>query len=202
MWGRGGVPRGRAAGEATGPDPWCWLRAWLPASQAQLASSTLPSQGRARPGHHPHGPPEEDPGQHSDHAGPADQHPGAPPAPLMYSQQGPGSHQAHPRSCQRQRTCGAGSRQGGPRPPPSSRALEGLKASPQDLELSGVRRLGRGLWWPPWRGHLSPRAGTFSFPEPGASTPQSPTGTSLACLCVRACVCVVGSVLTRSWDLM
>lgn len=146
VWGQGRGPRGRAAEEATGPDPWPWLRARLPASQAQLASSTLPSQRRACPGHHPHGSPEEDPGQHSDHAGPADQHPGAPPAPLMHSRQGPGGHQALPRSCQRQRTCGAGSRQGGPRPLPSSRALGELKAPPQDLELSGVRCLGRGLW--------------------------------------------------------
>lgn len=58
------------------------LSSRLLASRGNPLSTILPSQGRARPGHHPHGPPEEDPGQHPDHEGPADRHPGTPPAPL------------------------------------------------------------------------------------------------------------------------
>lgn len=170
------------------------LSPWLPASQADLASTTLPSQGRARPGHHPYGPPEEDPGQHSDHEGPADQHPGAPPAPLTR----PLRPQVMPAIGG---LAGLASGQGGPRLVLLSLAafLPGTSEaedSPTGSESSGSGRLKgtvgastAGTPGPRAEGLLCPRRWSLNATEPHRDVDQLPSVCTHTCAPVLYGVC-------------
>lgn len=182
-WGRGQRARGRAAEDlAASGDGY--------APQANLVSTLLPPQGRACPGHHPHGPPEEDPGQHPDHEGPADQHPGAPPAPLTQGQWGLGSTQASSRS---RRTCTADQWSRQPQasvPPLRCQEAKGFMAG------CGVIR-GQAAC----KGALGAQCGRDTRPR--AEGPRLPRRWDLStteptpCLCVRVCVpvCLCALVL-------
>lgn len=175
------------------------LPSQLPASRASPLNVTLPSQGRTCPGHHPHGPPEEDPGQHPDHEGPADQHPGAPPAPVTK----PSQPQVVPAVGG---LAGLAGSQGRPRLPPlllgylPVRCWEGQGLCCRTWTYLGPGPLGRGFWCPALPGHLPPGQRACSFPEAGDSNAtQSNRGVALLPLrvCVHTCSCDVWSMFLQ-----
>lgn len=170
-----------------------------PASWASPFNVTLPSQGRACPGHHPHGPPEEDPGQHPDHEGPADQHPGAPPAPLTK----PSQLQVVPAVRGPAGLAGSQGRRRLPPPPPwlpSCQVPVRPGALLQDLELSGVRPPGKGPLVPSSARHLPPGQRAFSLPEAedsNATEPNRDVALLPPRVCVHTCSCDVWSMFSQ-----